>query len=48
MFPKINTMFVCIKSSVETKKGKSEGTTEVAQRVRPGFYSWKVTFRKYK
>lgn len=37
IFPNIFTIFVCIKSSVETKKGKREGTTEVAHKVSPDF-----------
>lgn len=37
IFPKIFIIFVCIKSSVDTKNGKSDGTTDVAQRFIPDF-----------
>lgn len=37
ILPKMFTIFVCIKSSVETKNGNREGTTEVAHKVSPDF-----------
>ena len=46
ILPKMFTMFVCIKSSVETKKGKSEGTTEVAHKVSPDFTAGRFDLEK--
>ena len=41
-------MFVCIKSSVATKKGNKEGTTEVAQRLIPDLTADKLEFENIK
>lgn len=40
--PNTFIIFVCIKSSVDTKKGKREGTTEVAQSASPDFTAIKL------
>lgn len=44
--PKMLTIFVCIKSSVDTKNGKSEGTTEVAHKVSPDFTAGRLDLEK--
>ena len=36
------TMFVCSKSSVATKNGNKDGTTEVAHKIRPFFTAVKL------
>ena len=41
-------MLVCIKSSVATKKGNKEGTTEVAQRLIPDLTAVKLEFENIK
>ena len=35
-------MFVCSKSSVATKNGNKDGTTEVAHKIRPFFTAVKL------
>lgn len=44
--PKKLTIFVHIKSSVETKKGKRAGTTEFAQRESPDLTADKLLLEK--
>lgn len=44
--PKILTILVCIKSSVETKKGKREGTTELAHKVSPDLTAGRLDLEK--
>ena len=46
ILPKMFTIFVCIKSSVETKKGKREGTTDVAHKVSPDFTAGRLDLEK--
>ena len=41
-------MLVCIKSSVATKKGNKEGTTEVAQRLIPDLTADKLELENIK
>ena len=41
-------MLVCIKSSVATKKGKSEGTTEFAHKANPLFTAGKFELENNK
>ena len=43
-FPIWFTMFVCIRSSVATKNGNSEGITLVANNVRPFFTAGRFDF----
>lgn len=46
--PSILIIFVCINSSVDTKNGKSEGTTDVAQSERPDFTAIRLSFENNK
>ena len=40
--PNFETIFVCISNSVATKKGKREGTTELAHKAKPDFIAGKL------
>lgn len=46
--PNLLIMFVCIRSSVATKKGNKEGTTELAHKERPDFIAGKLLLEKIK
>lgn len=46
ILPNMVTIFVCINNSVATKKGKREGTTELAQSCSPDFTAGKLLFEK--
>lgn len=46
--PNLLIMFVCIRSSVATKKGNKEGTTELDHKERPDFIAGKLLLEKIK
>jgi hypothetical protein len=46
ILPHHTIIFVCINNSVETKKGKSEGTTEFAHSDNPDFTAGRLLLEK--